>query len=70
MLKEKLGSITEHISNIHVFPNNSEHKSCSHEPLETLEGGRSKAWQDPDSLVHSFLIFVSTSLIFSDYYQD
>ena len=70
MLKEKRGSITEHISNIHEFPNNSEHKSCSHEPLDTLEGGRSKAWQDPDSLVHTILKFFSTTFTFSDYYQD
>lgn len=47
MLKEKLGSITEHMCNIHNFPENTEHASCSH---GNLEGDRGKAWLDPDSL--------------------
>ena len=53
MLKEKLESITEHLSNVHLFPENVEHKQCAHDPLD---GERTKAWLDPESLVSlSFL---------------
>ena len=48
MLKEKLESITGHLANIHHFPENSEHKECCHGPLD---GERTKAWLNPDSLV-------------------
>ena len=48
MLKEKLESITEHLSNVHIFPENVEHKTCAH---DALEGERTKAWLDPESLV-------------------
>ena len=63
MLKEKLESITEHLCNVHLFPENVEHKQCSHEPLD---GERTKAWLDPESLVSLFqpnfvhLIFSTT----------
>ena len=50
MLREKLGSITDHCANIHSFPDNAEHKCCAHLPLGPDED-RSKGWLDPDSLV-------------------
>ena len=49
-MKEKLDSITEHLSNIHSFPENSHHMVCAHGDLEPDEC-RDKAWLDPDSLV-------------------
>ena len=53
MLREKLGSITDHCANIHSFPDNAEHKCCAHLPLGPDED-RSKGWMDPDSLVCYF----------------
>ena len=49
-MKEKLDSITEHLSNIHSIPENSHHMLCAHGDLEPDEC-RDKAWLDPDSLV-------------------
>ena len=48
LLREKLLSIPDHISNCHVFPSNTEHLACNHLPLT---GDRAKAWLRPDSLV-------------------
>ena len=47
-MKEKLESITDHLADIHHFPENSQHKQCCH---GELEAERNKAWLDPDSLV-------------------
>ena len=49
MLEEKILSIPEHITNQHTFPNNNQHKQCSH-PIPIV-GGRDKKWLRPDSLV-------------------
>jgi hypothetical protein len=43
LLKERVSSITDHLSDIHEFPNNKQHKQCSHGPLGP------KAWLSPDS---------------------
>ena len=51
-MKEMLGSIPDHVSNIHSFPENSDHLYCSHDLLD-------RAWLDPDSLVIYFLQIVS-----------
>ena len=48
LLKEKILSIPDHISNTHVFPSNTDHKACNHPPLT---GDRSKAWLSKDSMV-------------------
>ena len=48
MLKEKLASITDHLADIHDFPDNSYHKECCH---GLLDGERSKEWLEPDGLV-------------------
>ena len=53
MLREKLGSIPEHLSNSHVFPDNTEHKKCCH---GLVDGERDKAWMAPDSLVNNFVL--------------
>ena len=53
MLKEKLASIASHMSNIHSFPENNEHRCCSHGPL-SRDVERTKAWLDPDSSVGYF----------------
>jgi len=47
LLKEKILSIPEHISNTHSFPDNTCHKACAHTPLT---GTRSKAWLRKDSM--------------------
>ena len=44
MLKEKLNSVTDHLSNIHHFPDNKHYEKCEHGNLE-------KAWLHPESLV-------------------
>lgn len=61
LLKEKLLSIPEHISNIHHFPTNSQHRTCCHPPLT---GERSKAWLNKDSLVlfHSSILQNDTNI--------
>ena len=51
LLKEKILSIESHITNIHTFPNNTQHKACGH--LHLPEEGRDKAWLKPDSLVET-----------------
>ena len=42
-LREKLGSIPEHISNNHYFAGNTHHKHCSHGELAP-EVERSRPW--------------------------
>ena len=55
MLQEKLNSVTEHLSNIHHFPDNRTFQQCGHGPLSPEEE-RGKAWLAPESLViFSFL---------------
>ena len=49
MLREKLSSITKHISNTHSFTNNIFHKHCSHAPLEPDEQRR-RPWLHPGEL--------------------
>ena len=49
LLREKILSIPDHISNQHSFPLNTEHMKCQHP--EYAEGTHSKAWLLPDSLV-------------------
>ena len=71
MLKEKLNSIPDHISNIHQFNENLEFQQCGHGVLSTEEE-RIRAWLSPDSLVNSltggwvpvgvFLIVDSTTI--------
>ena len=48
LLKEKLLSITEHISNCHTYPKNVKYKACPHPPLV---GERDRAWLSAGSLV-------------------
>ena len=48
VLREKLLSIPDHISNKHTFPWNKHHKECGHRPLP---GERPKAWFDEDEMV-------------------
>lgn len=43
LLKERISSIPSHLSNVHEFPNNNQHKACCHGPLGP------KAWLSPDS---------------------
>ena len=50
LLKEKLGSITGHLSDQHKFSNNLQHQACCHAPLGPAEQRRKK-WLAPDSLV-------------------
>ena len=45
MLKEKISSIPDHLTNRHVFPANKHHSVCSHGYLGD------KAWLDPESIV-------------------
>ena len=48
LLREKLLSITAHLSNKHEFPENSLYKACAHgEVVASAE----KPWLDEDSLV-------------------
>ena len=47
MLKEKINSIPEHLTNKHVFPSNKQHLRCAHADLDD----RTKAWLDPESKV-------------------
>ena len=54
LLKEKILSIPEHISNTHTFPDNTCHKACAHTPLT---GTRSRAWLRKDSMVHLVNVF-------------
>ena len=63
LLKEKLDSITEHVSNIHAFPENSHHHKCCHLPLDPDEC-REKAWLVPDSLVKPGSSFIEIWLHF------
>ena len=49
MLKEKLGSITGHMANVHHFPENSEFRECGHAD-DAIGGVRTKAWLNPNSL--------------------
>ena len=53
LLKEKLNSVADHISNIHSFSHNSKFKQCGHEELnpDQVVG---KAWLPAESLVRSF----------------
>ena len=48
ILKEKLLSIPDHISNVHTFPDNSKYMMCPHPPPAK---DRAKAWLAPGSLV-------------------
>ena len=50
MLREKLDSVTEHMVNVHSFPENQHFRQCGHGLLFTDEE-REKAWLSPDSLV-------------------
>ena len=52
LLREKLLSIPDHISNIHSYPANEHYTECTHPPLT---GDRAKAWLAPGSLVFSKL---------------
>ena len=52
MLREKILSIPDHLSNKHVFPSNKHHLRCSH---GDLVGTSTKAWIDPDSKVYEAL---------------
>ena len=56
MLEEKILSIPEHITNQHTFPNNDQHKQCSHSI--PIEGDRDKKWLRPDSMVGFFCIII------------
>jgi hypothetical protein len=51
LLREMILSIPLHMQNIHVFPNNTKFKQCSHLQLPT---GRDKKWLEPGSLVTIF----------------
>ena len=53
LLEEKILSIPEHITNNHMFPDNTEHKMCNH-PILT---GRSKKWLGKESLVSFLKLF-------------
>lgn len=48
LLKEKLLSIPDHISNLHKFDQNKKYTACPHPPLI---GDRAKAWLPVGSLV-------------------
>ena len=48
LLREKLLSIPDHISNVHDYPDNQQYKCCPH---SLLTGERKKAWLLPGSLV-------------------
>ena len=63
MLEEKILSIPEHITNQHTFPNNDQHKQCSHSI--PIEGDRDKKWLRPDSMVSFFLYHYFRNLQFS-----
>ena len=56
MLREKLNSITDHMCNIHEFPDNEVFKKCEHRDLSLEE--RQKAWLSPDSLVFIIPVLV------------
>jgi hypothetical protein len=52
LLREKLLSIADHLSNKHEFPENSLYKACAHgEVVASAE----KPWLDEDSLVQQFM---------------
>ena len=48
LLREKLLSIPDHISNVHTFPDNTKYTMCPHPPPAK---DRAKAWLAPGSLV-------------------
>ena len=56
LLREKLDSTTEHLSNIHSFGDNKRYLECEHGPL-AVEEERGKAWLTPDSLVSEICVF-------------
>ena len=61
MLKEKLNSIPDHISNIHQFNENLEFQQRGHGVLSNEEE-RIRAWLSPDSLVNSLTVWGGESL--------
>ena len=63
LLREKLLSIPDHISNVHDYPDNQQYKCCPHSPLT---GERKKAWLLPGSLV---IIWVSSVITFNIDFQ-
>jgi hypothetical protein len=54
MLREMILSIVMHMQNVHVFPENTRFKQCSH--LELPATGRDKKWLEPNSLVNIFVV--------------
>ena len=51
LLREKLLSITSHLTNKHTFTENSQYKACSHGEVEATD---EKPWLEEDSLVNLF----------------
>ena len=64
LLREKILSIPEHLSNTHTFDDNEEHKKCSHPPLT---GQRSKKWLSKDSLVRFVKILLTPNGVLDPY---
>ena len=60
LLKEKLLSIPDHLTNKHSFEGNLKYKECAH---DELEASADKPWLKEESLVMVLLIFKKGGLM-------
>ena len=60
LLKEKLLSIPDHLTNKHSFEGNLKYKECAH---DELEASADKPWLKEESLVRILLLFLKSGLM-------